>query len=293
LWINFSESSPKQLLTTKEIILKEQFLSQFFGFNNLLVSILRNLYAGEQKVALENVSNTYAFRTNAVFGAFNRFKSIISGKTSDELFTDDKGHTNSPKKLTNQNMLLLQTCQLIGKEERIEFVDPGNRISDKHDSLWNILRASNIRSRMVNLEPHWWNNDAGSMLGFLKEDHTPVALVAKGNTKYMMIDLANRKKELVTQSVHQLLEPKAYSFFTPFPKGKLNGKDLLHFALQFTYRDIISFLVIGIIGALLALVIPVVGGYVFNSVIPGGDINELWQIGAIMVICVITIGLLN
>lgn len=293
LWINIGEVVQKRLLTTKEVILKEHFLAQLFGFNELLVSILKNLYAGEQQVALQNVGNTYAFRTNAVFGAFNRFKAIISGRISDELFTEDKGSACSPKNLMNQNMLLLQTCQMIGKEERIEFVDPGNRISDKHDSLWNILRASNIRSRMVNLEPHWWSNNAGSMLGFLKADHTPVALVAKGNTKYLMIDLANRKKELVTQSVHQLLEPKAYSFFTPFPKGKLNGKDLLNFALQFTYRDIISFLLIGIIGALLALVIPVVGGYIFNYVIPGGDINELWQIGAIMVICVITIGLLN
>lgn len=143
------------------------------------------------------------------------------------------------------------------------------------------------------LEPHWWTNNAGSMLGYLKSDQTPVALVAKGNTGYWMIDLKNRRKELVTESVHETLDPKAFSFFTPFPKGKLTGKDLLRFALKFTYRDIISFIVIGVIGALLALIIPVVGGYVFNTVIPGGNTRELWQIGGIMVICVITIGLLN
>ena len=267
--------------------------AQLFRFNDLTLSVLQNLYAEDLKVANKNVSNTYAFRTNAISSSFNRFKSIISGKVTVDLFADSPGDDGSPKKITNQNMLLLQTCQLIGKEEHIEFSDPGNRISDKHDSLWNILRASNIRSRKVTLEPHWWHNNAGSMLGYLKDGHTPVALIAKGNTKYLMVDLLGKKKELLTESVHQLLEPDAWSFFTPFPKGKLSGKDLLRFALQFTYRDIIIFLVIGIIGALLALLIPVVGGYIFNTVIPGGDISELWQIGAIMLMCVITIGLLN
>jgi ATP-binding cassette subfamily C protein len=293
LWMSFGAATQKPVLTTSQVIKNDKFQASLFGFNKLIITILKKLYATEQNVELAHVKDTYAFRTNAVFSAFNRFKAIISGKVTDDLFDDDKSPGGSPKISTNQNMLLLQTCQMIGKGEKIEFVDPGNRISDKHDSLWNILRASNIRSRMVTLEPHWWTNNAGSMLGFLKADHTPVGLIAKGNTGYWMIDLKNRKKELVNESVHHLLDPRAYSFFTPFPKGKIQGKDLVRFALQFTYRDIISFLVIGVIGALLALVIPVVGGYVFYTVIPGGDTNELWQIGAIMVICVITIGLLN
>lgn len=292
LWMSFGASAQKTIFTTRQVVANQQFLHQFFNFNELIINILGNLYAEEQKVALSNVKETYSFRTNAVMNAYKRFKSIISGQGSDDLLAEET-IGGSPKAPINQKKLLLQTCQLIGKEEMIEFVDPGNRISDKHDSLWNILRASNIRSRMVSLEPHWWTNNAGSMLGFLKADQTPVALIAKGNTSYWMVNLKDHKKELIDKSAHQLLDNKAYSFFTPFPKGKLQGKDLVRFALRFTYRDIISFLVIGVIGALLALVIPVIGGYIFNYVIPGGDTNELWQIGAIMVICVITIGLLN
>ncbi len=293
LWMSFGATVLKTIFTTRQIVENKLFLSNLFGINDLIINVLQNLYTKEQSGTLSHVKDTYAFRTNAIFTAFNRFKSIISGKVTDDIFNDAKSHGEGQNIVTDENMLLLQTCQLIGKGELIEFVDPGNRVSGKHDPLWNILRASNIRSRMVTLEPHWWINNAGSMLGFLKADHTPVALIAKGSSNYWMIDLKNRTKELVNESVHQLLDPKAYSFFTPFPKGKLLGKDLFRFALQFTYRDIISFLVVGVIGALLALVIPVVGGYVFNTVIPGGDTNELWQIGAIMIICVVTIGLLN
>ncbi len=292
LWMSFGATVQKTIYTTKQVVTNDLYLSQFFGFTELIITVLQNLYSDEQKVSLTHVDDSYAFRANAVISALNRFKSIISGKVTDDLF-DDKNQGGIPTIPATPNMLLLQTCQLIGKGEKIEFINPGNRISGKHDSLWNILRASNIRSRSVMLEPHWWTNNAGSMLGFLKAGNTPVGLIAKGSTQYWMIDLKNRKKELVDESVQQLLEPRAYSFFTPFPKGKLQGKDLISFALQFTYRDILSFLVIGVIGALLALVIPVVGGYVFNTVIPGGDTKELWQIGAIMVICVITIGLLN
>ncbi|MEI7982953.1 MAG: NHLP bacteriocin export ABC transporter permease/ATPase subunit, partial [Bacteroidota bacterium] len=293
LWIRFGTAAQTKIFTTSQVVHNDQFPFQYFSFNELIVSVLRKLYAEKQIVDLTHVKETYAFRTNAVFTAFSRFKSVISGKVTDNLFVDDKNEVENPLFSADQDKLLLQTCQLIGKGEQIEFIDPGTRISGKHDSLWNILRASNIRSRMVNLEPHWWSNNAGSMLGFLKAGQTPVGLIAKGNTQYWMIDLKNRKKELVNESVNQLLDAKAFSFFTPFPKGKLQGMDLVRFALQFTYRDVVSFLVIGVIGALLALVIPVVGGYIFNTVIPGGDTSELWQIGAIMVICVITIGLLN
>jgi len=293
LWMSFGAAIQKPVLTTNQIIKNDNFQASLFGFNNLIVTILKKLYATEQNVELAHVKDTYAFRNNAVFNALTRFKSIISGKATDNLFGDEKLHTGDTKASADPNILLYQTCQIIGKEEKIEFTDPGNRVSAKHDYLWNILRTSNIRSRMVTLDPHWWTNNAGSMLGFLKAGQTPVGLISKGNTGYWMIDLKNRKKELVHESVNKLLDSKAYSFFTPFPKGKLQGRDLVLFALQFTYRDIISFMVIGIVGALLALLIPVVGGYIFNTVIPGGNTHELWQIGGIMVICVITIGLLN
>lgn len=293
LWMSFGASAEKAVLTTRQVITEAGFLSSWFGFNGIIIPVLKNLLTEDQIIALTHVKSTYAFRKNAVYNALSRFKSIISGKNSDDLFGDRKQQSAGTAALVNLDMMLLQTCRLIGKEEKIEFVDPGTRISGKHDFLWNLLRASNIRSRMVTLEPHWWTNNAGSMLGFLKDGKTPVALISKGNTGYWMIDLKNRKKEVVHESVSQLLDTKAYSFFTPFPKGKIQGRDLFRFALQFTYRDIISFMIIGIIGALLALIIPVVGGYVFNTVIPGGNTHELWQIGGIMVICVITIGLLN
>ncbi|MEI8006636.1 MAG: NHLP bacteriocin export ABC transporter permease/ATPase subunit [Bacteroidota bacterium] len=290
LWLSMGSAIPKDLLGTRDVISDPWFFTSLFGFNSMVIPVLKKLYAENSKTELAHVKDTYAFRQNSIFGAITRFKAIISGKSTDTLFT---GRESGPSASVTPNILLLQTCQLVGKTERIEFVDPGNRISGKHDFLWNILRASNIRSRQVALEPDWWTNNAGSMLGFLKEDHTPVGLVAKGNTGYWLIDLKNRTKELVNAQVSRRLESLSHSFFTPFPKGKLGGKDLFRFALQFTYRDIISFLIIGVIGALLALIIPVVGGYVFNTVIPGGNTRELWQIGAIMIICVITIGLLN
>jgi NHLM bacteriocin system ABC transporter ATP-binding protein len=293
LWMKPGAAIPKQVFTTAQVIARPDFLPSLTGFNLLIIPILKRLHADLSKVELTHVRDTHSFRNNAIFNSITRFKSIITGKTTDTLFegrSDGQGGTSAA---LSPNILLLQVMQLVGKSELIEFIDPGNRISGKHDFLWNILRASNIRSRQVILEPHWWTNNAGSMLGFLKADQTPVALIAKGNTAYWMIDLKNKRKEIVNEQITELLDPRAHSFFTPFPKGNLGGKDLIRFALQFTYSDIISFLVIGVIGALLALIIPVVGGYIFNTVIPGGNTRELWQIGAIMVICVITIGLLN
>lgn len=293
LWMNPGGQATVHAFSTAEVLVKPDFNSALIDFNRIVTKILGRLYADLEKNELKDVKNTFSFRTNAIYSSFSQFKSIITGKSAGNVFDSSTPSGISGTSSVTPEMLLLQTMQLVGKSEKIEFTDPGNRISSKHDFLWNVLRASNIRSREVVLEPGWWKNNVSSMLGFLKSDQTPVALISKGNTGYWMIDLKNKRKEPVTRHIHEMLDLRAHSFFTPFPKGKLTGKDLLKFALTFTYRDIITFVIIGVIGALLALIIPIVGGYVFNSVIPGGDTRELWQIGAIMVICVITIGLLN
>ena len=208
LWMSFGSTTQKTIFSTNHVIAKDEFQASLFGFNEMIITILRKLYTEEQELELTHVKDTYAFRNNAIFNAFDKFKSIIFHKTTDDFFSNEKLQGLDNKNEVNPNIILFQTCQLIGKEEKIEFVDPGNRISGNHDYLWNILRASNIRSRVVHLEPHWYSNNAGSMLGFLKSDKTPVGLIAKGDTDYWMIDLKNRKKVVVSESVNKLLEPR-------------------------------------------------------------------------------------
>ena len=94
----------------------EKLLALWFGFNESIIPILKNLCAEDQKIALEHVKDTYAFRKNAVYNALSRFKAIISGKTTDDLFGDVKRTAGGISASLSPRMLLLQTCQLIGKE---------------------------------------------------------------------------------------------------------------------------------------------------------------------------------
>ena len=59
---------------------------------------------------------------------------------------------------------------------------------DKHLELDEILRATGVRYRRVALttDEQWWRNDSGALLGFLREDDKPVALLPSGIGGYQM-----------------------------------------------------------------------------------------------------------
>ena len=232
------------------------------------------------------VKKSYFFRQKSRDGGYKNLNSIIAD-SKDAFVSAEK----DAQALTD-DALLLKTCQLIGKIEKIQFVEGFKSTSEFWSPLEKILRASNVRSRKITFKKDWWHGDHGPLLGFLKKENTPVALIRRGKT-YTLENLKTRERSEVNEANSKLFEPVFYSFFSPLPKGKPTAISLLKFILSFTKTDFILFLVLGVVSALLSLIIPITIGYIFNTIIPGGQISSLYKIGALLVTVVLVLGIIN
>ncbi len=234
---------------------------------------------------IKQVKTSYFFRKKSHDGAYEKLNTVLfPKKNKKENFTYNANES--------YDSLLLKTCKLIGNVEKIEFVAGFDNALQVWSPLKKILRASNIRSRKILLQDNWWKHDHGPLLAFLKEDKTPVALVRKGK-KYILKNIKVGKDSVVDEVIAADIENTVHSFFTPLPKGKINRLDLLKFTLAFTKKDVVFFFVLGVIGALLSLFIPIMSGYIFNVIIPGGEQGSLYEIGYVLLTLVAILGIIN
>ena len=88
----------------------------------------------------------------------------------------------------------------------------------------------------------------------------PVALLPKSARSYQLVDPATGSRKRVTAEVAASLSVIAYSLYRPFPQRSLGVVDLLRFGLRKGGGDLWMIIVMGVLGGLLALVVPIATG---------------------------------
>ncbi|ACV61833.1 ABC transporter related [Desulfofarcimen acetoxidans DSM 771] len=181
---------------------------------------------------------------------------------------------------------LLAACRLVGRAMKIEIISPsrtGERMAAK-DLLGNIANASHIRTRQVALKGEWYKQDNGPLLAYLEEDNRPVALLPLSPSQYRLHDPAGKTIMTVDEQIAARVKPFAVAFYRPFPNKALSLRDILTFGLENCWkRDLATVLLMGLLGGLLGMVIPIATGIVFDTIIPGGDKAQLLQIAFVLV----------
>jgi ATP-binding cassette subfamily C protein len=89
----------------------------------------------------------------------------------------------------------------------------------------------------------------------------------------------------VDQTIAEGLEPFAYSFYRPFPDAALRMRDVLHFGLRGSRRDIFVVAATIVCAALVGMVPAIATGVLVNTVIPGAQRSELLQMTGILLAC--------
>lgn len=186
---------------------------------------------------------------------------------------------------------LMGCLELIGRHEKIKFKKAGVA-GDNAQALNGILLASKVRSRTAVLADNWFRHEGGAFLTFAEEKY-PVALIPRSRGGYLAYDYAHKTTEKVTRENKARFGRKAYSFFTPLAEGKQTAGSLLAFGLSFIKKELAYFFLIGILGAVLALFIPIIMGYIFDHVIPTSSIDELGQILLLLLTVALSKGLLD
>lgn len=196
--------------------------------------------------------------------------------------------------VTGQADLLLEACKLVGAYQGIQ-VQRSTVISEEQDSrrnpLEDIANNSRMRTREISLDPRWWRKDHGPMLGSLVDgdDRVPVALLPTSPKSYELVNPADGSRQSVTPALAANLSSNAYVFYRSFPDKAVKVRDLIKFGFRGTRKDILVTLLLGLAGGLLNLVVPIMTGFAFDTVIPSAKGNYLWQVLAGLIVAAISL----
>ncbi len=192
---------------------------------------------------------------------------------------------------------LLAALEVVGERQGIVFRHPprSRALDGEGPSLQDVLNVSGVRSRKVRLAPEdrWWVGDSGPMLGFLREDGRPVALLPGVMGRYRVVDPASGRSARLDGNRARDLEENAWCFYDPLPEGAPVGvKALIRFAVRNMAADWGRFAVTGLLASLMSLAPAIMVGMLVNWALPAGDGGTLFRAVAALSALAIVGGLL-
>ncbi|MBI1854142.1 MAG: NHLP bacteriocin export ABC transporter permease/ATPase subunit [Planctomycetes bacterium] len=147
------------------------------------------------------------------------------------------------------------------------------------DPVETIARASHVRTRKVNLDGKWWNQDCGPLLGFAGAERRPVALLPNPAGGYVVFDPSNRSRVRADAMVASSIQSQAYAFYRPLPENATRAPDLIRFALRGRGRDLLVVLATACGATLLGMFTPLATALLVDHALPDSDLGLLTQIG--------------
>ncbi|OYX15460.1 MAG: NHLP bacteriocin export ABC transporter permease/ATPase subunit [Rhizobiales bacterium 32-66-8] len=154
-------------------------------------------------------------------------------------------------------------------------------------TLDQLARDNRLRVRGVLLEEGWWRTDVPPFVLTAGDGSAPVAVVPRGTRggDYLLIDPATPgPPRRLTAREAAALSGDAYSFYAPFPDRPLKGLDVGGGAFRWSRGDAILVILLGIMGGILALGVPIATGFLVDTVIPGHDTAKLIEMGLVLVV---------
>ena len=171
-------------------------------------------------------------------------------------------------------MVIWQACQKIANYAHIILPHIEEHFLMNHpDPLEIITRKANIRKRQVHLSRNWFKEDHGPILGFLKKNNSPVALLPTRDFKYIVYDPH-------TGSTYKLEDPSivdsnAWIFYRTFSNKIIYFKDLVKFSQYGNSRDWLRIFAMVVMMGIVLMALPYGFGKLTHLLLSGVKDNEL------------------
>ena len=161
--------------------------------------------------------------------------------------------------------------------------DIPDTITDMEDRLEYCLHPHGLMFRSVKLNPGWQSDAIGPMIGFLKQDGTPAAILPRPFFGYRFVDPATGRQENINRQTALLFGEDAWCFYRPLPLRKIDLRDvLLYLKNCLTAADYVLIaaltLAATILGMLMTNLLRALTGFVLES----GSISLLQGTAAVM-----------
>jgi NHLM bacteriocin system ABC transporter ATP-binding protein len=276
-WIETKETTHLNTINTADCIRAGKLLSSLDIFHQQLIPCIQEMFKILITDEIKHLNEKYKNEHRELDLTLHHFSDLIKMDES-ETFTNETGNA------------LFDACQHIARFTGIHLRVFATKHLKQTEILDELCKKNQLVTRQVNLTANnWWQQDNGALLGFLKENNRPIALIPTYGSGYDLVDTTENKKTKVTKEIADLLHPTAIMFFRAFPAKNISLKNLIFFGLKNSYHDITRLVVLGSLGGLFAIAIPYATGVLFNTIIPANELSQLWQVISILVI--ITIGI--
>ena len=168
------------------------------------------------------------------------------------------------------------------------------------DAVDAVVAPSGIRTRRIRLSPGWERRDGPSFVGMVAgKESRPVAVINDGGGAYRVVDPVFGAAAAVDRRRAESLEPSGVMLYAPLGHGVDTGLKAVAGALRGRGRDVARVAVMGSLGAVIALLIPIVTGQLLAEIIPRVDV-PMWAaalaalfLGALATTAVSVVGTLS
>jgi hypothetical protein len=271
MWFEAEDTVELETLNTSEI---EDANTLFRGIFQMQVYFLQSLFLLEQQ---EKAIELNRFQERQHLN--DRVMKETLGELSSLLQSPQIG-ASAQIEANDFDQALLIAAGAVGRTLGVTIRPPAKSEDLKRvqDPLQAIARASRLRTRTITLQGEWWKKDCGAMLAYTMEDNRPVALLPVSDTRYEIFDPIARSRTLVNAKSAIKLALTGYTFYRPLPDKVLTTVDLLKFALQGHYKELLIVLAAGMATSLLGMIVPQATAILIDSAIPDANRGLLVQI---------------
>ena len=190
------------------------------------------------------------------------------------------------EKMGDERIVTKNAIDDILKCYHFKTVDLPRDVKTADEQLDYCLRPHGLMRRVVKLESGWFKDAYGPMLGYIKDEGIPVALIPGRVLGYYFKDPKTGRQIKLNSSTEKMLDSEAICFYRPLPQKKLGIPDLLLYMKRcITLKDIILIVASTLAVSMVGLIMPRLTATLTGAVLKSGRNDALIAI-AICMICV-------
>lgn len=277
-WLEIVDEAGYTALATGDWLRKDPSWTSLELFHSFVLQMLVSRTQEEEVMSQFRMLKRDETRRDIMAGALRTLSSVL---------TLDRSRLALPEEGEDE---LLSVAREVGDalDMEIKPAFKNNRDRSIRDPLQAIAQASRIRVRRVALKGNWWEEDNGPMIGYLEEEEMrPVALLQRTATSYEVFDPQSGERTPLSEDLVPTIHGFADVFYRTLPARPLKGKDILRFSLAGRGKDFLMVFVMGFCAGLLALFTPVATGMLFNNIIPGAQLSQLFMVSMALLVAAI------
>jgi NHLM bacteriocin system ABC transporter ATP-binding protein len=262
LWVVAQKPCGVRSASTLEIVAAKRAAQGIAAFHEAVGDLLRRRLELDRQAEIQRVEERENLVREALVDANARLVRVLSAAPP-----------KTPEHVSDVGFVL---DKLTGERT------PPDPNAAKDQDMHAALEARGLRGRTVSLLGQWWRQDRGGLIGFLKDDQTPVALMPNWLGRYWVWRRGERPRRLDAAEAERL-EPQALALAKPLGNRPLTVADLAAFGVTLCRSEIAVILATGLGAALLGLLTPLAIGQVIDTFIPDRLRGGVVLLGAALV----------